>query len=456
MASLDLSASAAIERFQRYLRCRTVHPDPTPGYEEAAVLLKEVGEAVGLEYHRLDIIEGHPIIYLKWEGRSPELPSIILNSHLDVVPVDADKWTVDPWGGELIDGKIYGRGTQDMKSVGSQYLEAVARLKASGYTPVRTVYLLYVPDEEVGGTRGMKALLGHAIVKSLNPALALDEGLASPTDSFSVFYGERKIWWLHVKAEGPAGHGSRFIDGTAVSKLLGVANKVMDFRASEQAALAANCACGKQLGDYTTMNLTMLHAGDHSRYQYNCIPTSAEAGFDCRIPCTVDLAAFKAKVDGWCSAEPGVSWKLVNSTDHGALEHSASDISPDAFWWGRFQAACAAAGAPLLEPSIFPAATDSRWVRMMLGIPCFGFSPMRRLPILLHDHDEYVSVEAFLEGIDIYEKLIPVLADTLGAPEGVLKAAAASVVAEGTAAAAAAPGGVEAGVAGAGAAPASS
>ena len=52
---------------------------------------------------------------------------------MDVVPVDADKWTKAPWGGEVIDGNIYGRGAQDMKSVSIQYLEALSQLKSSGY-----------------------------------------------------------------------------------------------------------------------------------------------------------------------------------------------------------------------------------------------------------------------------------------------------------------------------------
>jgi len=197
-----------------------VHPDPCAGYEEAANLFKEYATDIGLTYERLDLAPGHPVLILAMEGSRPELPSIVLNSHMDVVPVEADKWTVDPWAGAVVDGKVYGRGTQDMKSVGIQYLEALARLRRSGYRPTRTVYVLFVPDEEVGGGRGMKLLLGHAIMKRMNPALVLDEGLASPTDSFSVFYGERKIWWIHVSAEGPTGHGSRFIEGTAVSKLV--------------------------------------------------------------------------------------------------------------------------------------------------------------------------------------------------------------------------------------------
>ena len=167
------------------------------------------------------------------------------------------------------------------------------------------------------------------------------------------------------------------------------------------------------LGDCCTMNLTYLRAGIQDRAQYNVVPTEAEAGFDCRIPCTVDLAQLEAKVAGWC-ADAGASYSFQAGTDTGKHEHSQSDVSPDAYWWRRFQAGAAAARAPLHAPSIFSAATDSRWVRMLLGIPCFGFSPMRNLPILLHDHDEYITVPAFIEGIAVYEKIIVALCESKG------------------------------------------
>jgi len=93
-----------------------------------------------------------PVVIMKWLGKNPELPAIILNSHMDVVPVFPEKWTHDPFGAHMDDqGRIYARGTQDMKSVGCQYMAAVRALKSSGYQPKRTVYLTFVPDEETGG-----------------------------------------------------------------------------------------------------------------------------------------------------------------------------------------------------------------------------------------------------------------------------------------------------------------
>jgi aminoacylase len=407
----------AVENFRAYLRCRTVHPDPSPGYAQCEPLFESYASALGLSYEKLEYAPGHPIFVLTWEGRDPSLPSIVLSSHSDVVPVDADKWTVDPFGAVLRDGRVYGRGAQDMKSVTVQYLEALRRIRARSpdWRPLRTLHVLLVPDEEVGGNRGMKLFLTSERVKRMNPALVLDEGLASPTDKYSVFYGERKIWWIRVTAVGAVGHGSRFVDNTAVPKLVKVIDKALAYREEQRAALehASACGCGKQLGDFASINCTMLSAGNPnpSTPQYNVIPTQAQAGFDIRIPATMDLTAFKARLDAWCAEDVGVSWEVVAGMADGFLENPTSSIAPDSFWWSTFSDGLAAAGAEMHEPSIFPAATDSRWVRLFLGCPCFGFSPMRRTPILLHDHDEFVGVDVFLEGIGVYEKLVPRLTD---------------------------------------------
>lgn len=222
-----------------------------------------------------------------------------------------------------------------------------------------------------------------------------------------------QIWWLRVRACGAAGHGSRFVAGTAVEALMRVVQRVLAFREEQRAALesAESCGCGKTLGDYTSVNCTMLSAGDASRLQYNVIPTQATAGFDVRIPCSVDLAAFQARIAGWCE-EPGVSWELVNGTGDDALRHAASP--PEGFYWDLFQRGLRAAGAETHPPSIFPAATDSRWIRMALGVPCFGFSPIRNTPVLLHDHDEHVGVDVFTEGIKVYAEVIRTMASDAG------------------------------------------
>lgn len=142
--------------------------------------------------------ENKPIIVAEWEGSNQLLSCIFLNSHYDVVPIIESSWNFPPFEGYLHDGKIYGRGTQDMKCVVIQYIIAIKRLKESGYIPLRTIRLSFVPDEEIGGIDGMKVLMGSKWFSEKSIAIALDEGLASEDEHYSIFYGERLPWWLNV------------------------------------------------------------------------------------------------------------------------------------------------------------------------------------------------------------------------------------------------------------------
>jgi aminoacylase len=137
--------------------------------------------------------KGHPVVVGQWTGEDPTLPAILLNSHYDVVPIVADMWTVPAFEGYRKDGRVYGRGTQDMKCVCVQYLEALRKLKKNSYKPKRTILLSYVPDEEVGGG-GMADLIRSKWYKERTIGLALDEGLSSAADEYTVFFGERYVY----------------------------------------------------------------------------------------------------------------------------------------------------------------------------------------------------------------------------------------------------------------------
>jgi len=356
-----------------------------------------------------------------WKGSDPTLPAILLNSHYDVVPAMLDKWNVDPWAAiRTKEGRIYGRGTQDMKCVCVQYLLAIEKLVKRSFVPTRTVHLSYVPDEEIGGKDGMNLLINHSAFKRWNIALALDEGLANPDDAYTVFYGERTPWWVLVEATGPTGHASRFIDNTAVSKLIKISNQGLQFRQEQQTALQYNgegCAHAqaKKLGDVTTLNLTVLRAGvtcdEGKTFAMNVIPTEAMAGFDIRISPNLPMPQVKELLDQWCrDAGPGVSWRIAEWTTAMQQHHVTSTQPEHNPWWPVFLKAVAPS-KKTVAPEIFPAATDSRFIRQ-LGIPALGFSPMANSPILLHEHNEYIDEGVFLEGVEVYVDLISVLATT--------------------------------------------
>eukprot|EP01133_Synstelium_polycarpum_P007346 gene7346-8557_t len=396
--------------FREFLKIRTDHP--TPDYEGSTAFLVKMAERYNLEcevYRET----GLPIVIMKIEGEDQSLPSILLNSHVDVVPAVFESWKVDPFSAHKDDnGDIYSRGTQDMKCVAIQFLEVAARLKRSGKRFTRNLYLTFVPDEEIGNGRGMEPFVTTQRWRELNVGLAIDEGLASPTEEFTVFYGERAPWWVHITAVGNAGHGSRFIEGTAVERLMRTVNKMLAFRQEQFDSLhRGHSECGKKLGDVTTLNLTVLKAGvgegPFPNYSYNVIPTQAEAGFDIRIPPTVNLEEFMKQIREW-TADEGLSFQFAEYI----AKNGMTDIqNADKKWWDTFSQSCERVNVKLV-PEIFPAATDSRFIRN-LGIPAFGFSPINNTPILLHDHNEFLNEKVFLRGLDIYESIIPDLLNML-------------------------------------------
>lgn len=172
---MALESKVIISRFQDYLRINTVQPKPD--YYAAADFIISQAQSISLQYQPIEFVQGKPIVLLKWTGSDPSLPAILLNSHVDVVPFKTEKWDHPPLGAEIDEeGRIYARGSQGMKSVGMQYLEAIRKLVASEFKPVRSVYVSFVPDEELGGADGVGRFVESEIFKSLSIAVVLDKG----------------------------------------------------------------------------------------------------------------------------------------------------------------------------------------------------------------------------------------------------------------------------------------
>mmetsp|Transcript_18959 Transcript_18959/g.46551 ORF Transcript_18959/g.46551 Transcript_18959/m.46551 type:complete len:444 (-) Transcript_18959:135-1466(-) len=410
------NGSEEIERFRQFLRIPTISFDGPKGpYKKAAQFLA----ALLAKFCSVKVIEcakDKPIVIGTVQGTNPKLKSIILNSHYDVVPCVLDKWKCNPFDAILESGFIVARGTQDMKCVCMQYIEALMRLTKLGQRFLRTIHLVFVPDEEIGGVDGMGKFVHTPEFGKLNAGVALDEGLANEGNAFTVFYGERAVWWVKIRARGPTGHGSRFIDGTAMEKLIKVINSLLDFREEQRKKLHEGCrhAQALKLGDVATLNLTMLEGGvkgDNGKFALNVIPTEACAGFDIRLPPTLPLDKFEDMLKEWTRQE-GVSYEFVYKTP----SHYVSSIDrKQCPFWGAFEDCFEKEMKKILEKEIFPAGTDGRYIRAA-GIPVYGFSPMANTKIMLHDHNEALSTRVFLQGIEVYEKLIPALANV---PRGI-------------------------------------
>jgi len=146
---------------------------------------------------------------------------------------------------------------------------------------------MYVPDEETGGYLGMCPFIKCKEFQNLRIGFGLDEGIASPTEVFEVFFGERSIWQVRFTATGPTGHGSILFTNTAGEKIHRIMNKLMGLRAEQKAKLDSDPNI--QLGDVTTVNLNILEGG----LGRNVVPPELHATFDIRITPTTNLEEFK-------------------------------------------------------------------------------------------------------------------------------------------------------------------
>ncbi|XP_067641183.1 aminoacylase-1-like [Eurosta solidaginis] len=385
-----------IEFFREYLRIPSVHPDID--YEPCVEFLKRQAIDLGLPIEVFYCAgPTKPVVVITWVGQRPDLPTIILNSHMDVVPVFPEKWTYPPFSAHMDDqGRIYARGSQDMKCVGMQYLAAIRALRKNGVTLKRTIHMTFVPDEEVGGNEGMRVFVKSKEFKKLNVGFSLDEGIASPDETFPVYYAERSIWHVKFILTGTAGHGSLLLENTVGEKFLKFFNKVMEFRQHEVQRLESDTSL--TIGDVTTINLTCLNGG----VQSNVVPPTLEAVLDIRLALSINHDAFAQQLSQWCE-EAGGGIKIEYKQKQPKVEATKIDnFNP---FWTAFKQASTELGLKI-KTLVFPGGTDSRYIRQA-GIPAIGFSPMNHTPVLLHDHDEFLQADVYLKGIEYYKKIIP-------------------------------------------------
>lgn len=444
---LSFTAEAAVARFKAFLRIRTISSEGhlTGANQSAVSFLQTFGRRLGLKHQIFTYTAGRPVLVLSLfpsasastsVSTSSTEGSILLNSHYDVVPVMVDNWTVPPFEAtENQQGEIIARGTQDMKCVCIQYLEALGRLLAPQLSALsvqdqsdpsafihspyaRPLHLSYMPDEEIGGTQGMLPWIESEEFKQLNVIWGMDEGIAHPDkNNFTCFFGERSLWWIKVKANGPTGHASRFIENPATQKLHSVISEFLSFRASQESRLLAGhshhtgeCSHAQinklNLGDVITLNLTMLKSGvtndNGQTYNLNVIPQVAEAGFDIRLPPSVNITEFEELLKKWCAKEQGVEYEYILKLSAEEITTIDKNVNP---FMKEFEALLAQNNYTL-HTSIFPAGTDSRYLRKA-KIPIIGFSPLHGTPILLHDHNERIHKDIFEQGIQLYTQIIP-------------------------------------------------
>ncbi len=207
----QLTASST-EHLQALIRNACVNDGtPTSGEEiRNAGLVDDVLHDLPREHY--EPVPGRRSVLTTLEGSDPNAPTVLFCGHTDVVPVNPDEWREDPFGGELLDGEVWGRGAMDMLCLTSGMLTAMRTLADRREPPRATIKFLAVADEEAGGTWGARWITDHAWDDVACDYVITESGgipLHTPTGShLLISTAEKGIAWRRLRIHGTPSHGS--------------------------------------------------------------------------------------------------------------------------------------------------------------------------------------------------------------------------------------------------------
>lgn len=425
----------AVRLLSEYIKVNTTNP---PGNETlGAEFLAKIFRGNGIDCQLFETDKGRSCLYARLKGNGKKRPLILLN-HIDVVPAQASDWTHDPFGGEIIDGEIWGRGALDMKGMAVSELETMLALKRGGRVLQRDVIFLATPDEEVGGTYGAEWFAKNHPELVKDAEFLLNEGYtieATPEGKpkyWGVDVAEKSVLWLRLTARGNAGHGSMPMPDSAPNKLVRALNHIVNeppaptvlpavreffqsvaareaeplktYFANIENSVKDPKAYGEILQDKlrssmlrNTISLTVLKSG----YKTNVIPAEATAELDCRLLPGVTKDAFidelKSKIK-----DPSIEFTVLDN-----VRAEASPTNTELYDAIKAVAAQEQPGIPVV-PVVVPWFTDSHWFRDF-GTVAYGFEPIEVDPehlATMHGKNERVQVKNLKDSVRRLQKIV--------------------------------------------------
>jgi acetylornithine deacetylase/succinyl-diaminopimelate desuccinylase-like protein len=436
------AGSEAVGLLPAYLRVDTTNP---PGNERrAADFFKEILDREGIENRIYDLSNGRANVLARLPGNGAMRPLLLLN-HLDVVPAEAERWTVPPFSGDIRDGFVWGRGATDMKGTAICQLMTLLLLKRSGVSLDRDVIFLGTADEEEGKDNGVAAMLDRYRSDLRDAEYCLTEGNTisvedGRTVAWEVDVTEKAPLWLKIVATGKAGHASIPEPDGAVGRLIRALARILDFEPPvrlipavdayfRQLAPTTKGELGRALANpHAALDDPVLHKlllSDPARSAYlrttisvtglsgsdkiNVIPGEATASLDCRLLPGEDPHRFLTTLRE-VSGDSSLRWDVqlseiatespIDTALFHAIERARNRFSP---------------GVPVLTPPL-TSSTDASRLRQ-IGMVVYGFEPFRLSEDddRSHGDDERISVDNVRFGLEV---TYSVVLDVAGTPGG--------------------------------------
>ncbi len=316
--SVDEIQEEMIVFLRELVRIPTLNP-PGEHYVEAAELigkkLKQFGykvdyiPALGLDEHT----ESHPRVNVfgRMEGLVPR-PSLHFNGHFDVVPVGAG-WTVDPFGAEICDGKLFGRGVSDQKAGIAASVFAIEAIRRCGLRLRGTVEQSGSVDEESGGFAGVAYMAQQGwLGRDKNDYVIITE----PTDTTNIYLGHRGVYWFKVVIHGRTAHGS--MPHLGVSAIDGIGHVIHGVTHDLKPKLATrrtSVPVQPPLSRYASININSIFGGQPEEgTQSPCVADRSGAIFDRRFLSEEPFEEVRSEIvdmlDALSAANPGLTCSL--------------------------------------------------------------------------------------------------------------------------------------------------
>ena len=203
-----------VELLQAAIRNQCVNTGAVDSGVEArsSDLIQTYLEGAGLDFQRVEPAPGRRTLVTEIEGTDPTAPVLCLLGHTDVVPVNPAGWSRDPFGGELVDGEVWGRGALDMLNLTCSMAVAMRELARTGHRPRGTIRYIAVADEEAGGHYGARYLVDREAELSRCDYLITESGgLSLQSDRghrVTITVGEKGTSWRRLIVRGTPAHGS--------------------------------------------------------------------------------------------------------------------------------------------------------------------------------------------------------------------------------------------------------
>jgi carboxypeptidase PM20D1 len=437
----------AAERLAGAVRIPTIsHEDPaafdTAAFQALHAYLAAQFPGVQSQLRR-ETIATHSLLYT-WQGSDSSLKPMLLMGHLDVVPVEAGtegKWEQSPFGGRIADGFVWGRGAIDNKLSVLGTIEAVEMLVGEGFRPARTVYLAYGHDEEVGGTRGARAIAALLKGRGVQLEMVLDEGgvigdglfpgISPPTALVGI--AEKGYVSVELSTRTAGGHSSlpprqsaigilsaaiaRLEENPMPARVEGPTRQLFErigprFPLAQRAVFAnlwlTRPLVIRKLEDTSTTNAmvrtttaaTIFQAGakenvlaSHARavVNFRILPGDSVASVVGHVRRVIDDPRVEVRRVGAFSAEPSAV-SSADSESFRMLERTIRSVAPEA----------------IVAPYLVVVVTDARHYRELTG-NVFRFMPARLGPRDLermHGTNERLAVRDYERAIRLYRQLI--------------------------------------------------